>query len=103
MQFIALIIFCLSVLGIIFILFKKAPALAKLPQNGSAFHKGGFILKIENKINDIYLAFKKQIFLHKFLSWIKVITLKVETKTDALLHKIRKEAQNIDRDIKNKR
>ena len=103
-EIIALIIFILSFGGVLFILVSKAPVLAKLPQNGaSTFEKGKIVLKTEEKIKNFYNLFKKQILLHRFLSWVKCLTLKIETKIDTLLHKIRKKAQQVDNDIKNKK
>ena len=101
---IALAVFVFSFGGILFILIRKIPVLNELPQNGSAgFEKHQFILDIENKIKEALISFEKQIFLHKFLSWVKVMTLKVETKIDYLLHKIRRKAQQIDKEINEKK
>ncbi|MEK7540903.1 MAG: hypothetical protein AAB529_01535 [Patescibacteria group bacterium] len=103
-QLIATIIFLGSMLGIIFILYRKIPVLVELPKNGShGLSKGKFIIRIENKVKDIYALFSKQIILHKFLSWVKVMTLKTETKIDTLLHSIRKKAQKIDEELKDKK
>ena len=90
--------------GILLILVRKFPILNSLPQNGTAgIRDHHVVLKIETRIKDVLVIFKKQIFLHKFLSWVKVMTLKIETKIDSSLHKIRKNAQQIDKDIKNKK
>ena len=98
-QLIATIIFLGSVLGIVFILYKKIPVLVELPKNGDhGLSKGKFILKIENRTKEIYALFSKQIILHKFLSWVKVMTLKAEIKIDTLLHRIRKKAQQTDKE-----
>lgn len=103
-QLIAAIIFLGSMLGIMFILYRKVPVLVELPKNGShGLFKGKFIIKIENKVKDIYALFSKQILLHKFLSWVKIMTLKTETKIDTLLHKIRKKAQQADKELKEKK
>ena len=87
---IVLIILVLSLGGAIFVLARKIPALNLLPYNGShEIKKHHIILDIENKIKDIFVSFEKQIFLHKLLSWVKIMVLKVETKIDSLLHRIR--------------
>lgn len=101
---IILIIFLISIFGIVFILYKKVPALAKLPQNGHhGFKKNEFILNLENKIKSFHFDFfHKQVYLHKFLSWVKVMTLKAEVKIDTLLHSIRKKAQQIDKETNGK-
>lgn len=91
---IAWIIFIISFGGILFILLRKIPVLVELPKNGGGnFFKEEFILKIEEKIKKIYSLFSKQIILHKVLSWVKCLTLKIETKIDFLLHQIRKQAK----------
>ena len=77
---------------------RKIPVLNSLPQNGSiGIKKHHIILDIENRIKEILVSFEKQIFLHKLLSKLKVIILKIETKIDALLHGIRRKAQQIDK------
>ena len=99
-----LIILIFSFVGVLFILIKKIPELNVLSKNGSigiADHY--FILNIRNKVKEILISVEKQIFLHKFLSWVKVMILKIETKVDTLLHKIRRKAQKIDQESKNKR
>ena len=103
-QSIILAILIVSIGGIILILIRKAPTLNSLPQNGGvSIREHRFILIIENKIKGIMLSIEKQIFMHKFLSWVKVMTLKVETRVDHLLHKIRKNAQQVDKDLNDKK
>jgi hypothetical protein len=103
-ELILFIIFILSLAGVIFIVYKKIPAVSTLPKNGSAGIREHHIISgIEKKVKDILVAFDKQIWLHKILSWIKIITLKLEVKIDHLLHGIRKNAQKIDKERKNKK
>jgi len=104
-QLIASIIFLISTLGIIFILFRKIPVLVKLSQNGSVgFRKHRVIVEIENKIRHHHFhLFEKQMLLHKFLSWVKIVTLKAEVRIDTLLHRIRKKAQQIDKEANGKK
>ena len=98
---IVLIILVCSFGGILLIFVRKIPVLNSLPQNGNAgIRNHHFILNAENKIKGFFVYFEKQIFLHKFLSWVKVMTMKIETRIDVVLHKIRKKAQQIDRDKK---
>ena len=95
------IIFVLSFGGVIFILVHKIPVLNSLPQTGNAgIREHRFILNIENKIKDFLVYFEKQILLHKFLSWIKVMIMKIETKVDVRLHKVRKKAQQTRKESK---
>lgn len=98
-QLIAFIIFIISLLGVVFILYKKIPVLAKLPQNGDhGLKKPKFLSKVEEKIKENYFHFfQKQMFLHKLLSKTKVWILKTETKIDHLLHSVRKKAQELDK------
>ncbi|MCX6721144.1 MAG: hypothetical protein NT026_00865 [Candidatus Staskawiczbacteria bacterium] len=89
-ELIVTIIFVLSFVGVLLILVRKIPALNTLPQNGSMGIKNHhFIAGIENRFKGVLAAFENQIYLHKLLSWVKVMTLKVETKVDHLLRKIR--------------
>lgn len=94
LEFITLIIFILSFGGILFILARKMPVLVNLPQNGTTgIKEHRFFLKIEERIKNILNRFKKQILLHKILSLIKVIILKIETKIDILLQNLRKKVK----------
>jgi len=103
-ELIVLIVFVCSFVGVLFILARKIPSLTLLPHNGSAGIRGHHIIaSTENKIKEIVTFFEKQIFLHKFLSWVKVLTLRVETRIDVLLHKIRKKAQQIEKQKKEKK
>ncbi len=98
------IIFVLSFGAVLLIFARKMPVLVTLPKNGrTGIKKHQIILDTENKIKEILIYFEKQILLHKFLSWIKCMTLKAEVKIDHLLHSIRRKAQQIDRDLKDKK
>ena len=89
-ELIILAILICSLGGTFYILVRKIPVLNELPINGgSGIKKHRIIIGAEDKVKNILVAFKKQIFLHKILSWTKVITLKIETRIDHLLHKIR--------------
>lgn len=94
LELIFLIIFSFSLIGVLVILARKMPVLASLPQNGkTGIKKHRVIVEAENKVKGIFEFFEKQILLHKLLSWVKVMTLKIETKVDHRLHNIRKRAQ----------
>lgn len=100
---IVLFIFILSFGGILFISIRKIPVLIDLPKNGTTgIEKHKLVINFRDRIKNIILFFENQIFLHKLLSWIKVIILKIEVKVDSLLHKIRKRAQLANRKPKNK-
>jgi len=94
LNLIILIVFLFSLIGIIYIIYKKIPLLKTLPE------------KKDNKINwkTIYLNFKNSsffkkiifnldIFLQKFLSRIKILVLKIENKISYWLQKLRKRIQ----------
>ena len=103
-ELIILAVFVASLAGVLYILFRKLPALMTLPQNGSTgIKKHDVILNIENRIKSFFLAVEKQVYLHKILSWTKCLTLKIETKVDHLLHNIRKKAQEVDKNLKEKK
>jgi len=98
LEFIASIIFVGSLGLLVLMLLRKMPALAKLPQNGrSGIQKHQLIVKIEEKAEQMLVYFKRQIILHKLLSKAKCWILKLEVRIDHLLHKIRKNAQKLDR------
>lgn len=103
-ELVVFIIFIISLLGVLIILAKKVPVLNSLPQNGTTgIKKHQVILDVENKIKEVLISFEKQIFFHKLLSWVKVMTLKIETKVDVMLHRIRRKAQQVDKDINDKK
>lgn len=100
LESIILAIFVCSFGGALLIFIHKIPVLNSLPQNGSSgIKEHKLVVGFQNKIKSVLIAFEKQIFFHKFLSWVKVITLKVETKVDHLLHRIRRKAQQVDKKI----
>jgi len=88
------VIFIISFAGLGFILYKKMPTLLTLPESkNNIIRDHHIILNAENKIKEIFVYFEKQIWLHKFLFWIKCIVSKIEHGLDDWLHKIRKKAQ----------
>ena len=99
LQLIAFIIFIASSAVVFFILYKKIPALVKLPQNGHhGFKKPELILRVEKKIKEHHFnLFEKQMLFHKLLSKSKIWILKAETKVDNLLQGVRKKAQELDK------
>jgi len=102
-ELIFLFIFIISFGGILFILARKIPTLIELPENGShGLSKGKYIIKAEDKIKDICSFFSMQKIMHKFLSWVKIMTLKIETKIDSHLHRIRKKVQSTAKNLKEK-
>ena len=93
---IILSIFVVSLGIVMLMLIHKLPAVFSLPQNGQPKiqdHKIFFHLK--ERAKNVLLAFEKQVFLHKALSWVKIMTIRLETKIDRLLHKIRRRNQKM--------
>jgi len=102
-ELIFLAILILSLVGITFILARKLPDLHSLPQTGTAgIREHKVVVTIESKVKTFLNFFEKQIFLHKFLSWVKVMAIKVETRIDETLRKIRKKAQQ-EKNIENRK
>ncbi len=99
-----LIILIVSFGGIVFIAQRHFSDLNSLPKNAThGIKKHRIILNIEDKLKDIFLIIEKQVYLHKFLSWLRSIILKLEVKIDYFLHNIRKKAQQIDKIRKEKK
>ena len=88
-ELISIIILIVSLGGIAVILYRKVPVLVELPEVVEKPPRENIFLVINKKIKGI---FPKQIVLQKILSWIKILTLKIETKIDKLLHIVRKKA-----------
>lgn len=81
---------------------RKMPVLAELPKNGSTgFKKHRVISNTENKIKCAVVFFEKQILLQKLLSWARCVVIKMEVQIDHLLHRLRRKAQQVDKDTKN--
>lgn len=98
-QLIAFLIFLLSLVAIAVILYKKIPVLVQLPQNGHhGFKKHHLIEKAEKNVKDFHFnLFHKKTYLHKLLSKMRVLILKLERKIGETLHVIRKNAQELDK------
>jgi len=86
-------------------LFRKVPVLNELPKNGHhGIKKPELVLNAENKVRDFYFHFfKKQMLLHKILSFAKISILKIENKIDSLLHGVRKKTQEAVKERKKKK
>jgi len=84
-----------SILGMVIIIFRKIPVLAQLPEISPSPGFNARIRKILERIR-ITKHFKLppfEIFLQKILSKIKILTLKIETKTESWLRKLREKTQ----------
>lgn len=93
-QLIAFIIFIVSTLGALWILNRRMPEVAQMPQNGgSGLRSHRWIAAAEEKARELAESFDKNVWMHRVLSWVKVLILKVEVQIDHLLHGVRKKAQ----------
>ncbi len=97
---IAQIIFVLSVLGILFIIARKIPALSRLPQESlaerlsfGAVPRGvqGFIKKLTSTPLFQNIFIKK---LEKFLRKFKILALKTDNTLTKFIKKLRKHSEN---------
>lgn len=104
LQLIVFIVFVSSLLGMLFILFRKIPALVQLPRDQQKNFKDlEGVKSIKGKIGDAYTDFfEKQVILHKLLSKLKVMVLKIERKIDTSLHGIRKKTQEVEKKTRRK-
>jgi len=98
LELIASIILLVSLVGIFFIISRKVSVLSAMPQNGDhGFKKPELLARVQNTIKAHHFHFfEKQMLLHRILSFVKIWTLRIETKIDTLLHGIRKKAQELD-------
>lgn len=88
---IVLAILVCSIGGALIILVRKIPVLIALPHHGTTgLRKHRLVIDYQEKVKNILEAFEKQVFLHKLLSWVKIMTLRIEVKVDHLLHDIRR-------------
>lgn len=94
-ELIAKIILVFSLIGIGVIIFRKIPVLVKLPETPIEFDIKAKILKIKEKIKNwkYFPKFSFEIYLQKILSKIRILTLKIENKTDNLLQKLREKTK----------
>jgi|GEM_PF-1239326 len=104
-ELVSLGVFFVSAVVLLVMLYKKVPVLVQLPQNGShGFEKSPWMVAVEKQLKEFHFNFfEKQVYLHKLLSRIKIMVLKIESKIDELLHGIRKKAQQLEKDKKRKR
>ncbi len=92
-ELIAIFIFVCSLLGMVVIIWRKIPVLAGLPEVFVQTEKEKFSLKEKiKKINPFKSSFF-EVFFQKVLSKIRILTLKVENKTDKYLQRLREKAQ----------
>lgn len=94
LQLISFVILVISLSGIALMLNRKIPALMNLPVNGkTSFKKYAFVEKFGHKTKEILEYFDHIAFIHKIVSLIKILVLKIEVKVDTILHSLRREAK----------
>ncbi len=101
---VAQIIFGISVLGILFILFRKVPILLRYPRHSfEEISLYGFLQKLKNRMlaNDF---FHLKIFplLEKILRKIKIWVLKLDNVLAKLVSRLRHKRKNIEEEIETK-
>jgi len=94
-ELIATIVFLGSVFGMSFILLRKIPVLAEMPEVVEGQKKVSLSSKIKERFKNLPLIrdIFSGILLQKTLSKFRVLTLKVESKTATWLQKLRIKSQ----------
>jgi uncharacterized membrane protein len=91
-ELIAAAILTISVGGMILILCRKMPQLSELPEALPVhFDWKGIALRIKNRTP--LKEFSPEMFLHRMLSRIRILTLKTDHKTSGWLHSLRERAK----------
>lgn len=92
---IAQFVLLISLVGIGMILFRKIPVLIELSETFGKPETENFILKLKRKIKNTsaLTSFSFEVFLQKILSRIKILSLRVENRSDTLLQRLRKNSQ----------
>lgn len=92
-EIISIVVLALSLGGLLFILWKKMPALTKLPEPEIDFQKF-FAKELKQSLGKIPVIkkFSYEIYLQKLLSKVRVLTLKTESKTGNWLETLRRKA-----------
>ncbi|MFH1423599.1 MAG: hypothetical protein ABIG29_01395 [Candidatus Nealsonbacteria bacterium] len=89
---ISIIIFILSLAGIVVILLRKIPVLCELPERNFDFSLGNSLaggIKDGMKKMPGIKNFSYDLYLQKTLSKVRVLTMKTENKTGSWLEKLR--------------
>lgn len=101
LEIIALLVFLGSVSGMLVIFWRKAPVLASLPKITLVSEKkenalSAFLDKSVAQLKTLpwLKNFSLETFLQKLLSKVRVLTLKLESKTSLWLESLRKKAQS---------
>lgn len=93
-ELIAILILFGSLIGMVTIVLRKAPALAELPEIPGGFDLRLKFLRMKEKFKN-FKYFKSpsfEVFLQKVLSKIRILSLKIEKKTSFWLQKLREKS-----------
>jgi hypothetical protein len=93
-EIIAIIILICSLLGAGSIIWRKIPLLVKLPETSSEEDKS-FSLELKQKTEELspLKNFPYEVFLQKFISKIRILTLKTDNQTSNWLQKLRERSK----------
>jgi len=93
-EIIAIIILICSLLGIGMIVWRKIPLLVELPE-ALPMKDESFGLKLKKKIKEFapFKNFSYETFLQKFISKIRILTLKTDSQTFSWLQKLRERSK----------
>ena len=93
---IILFVFTLSLIGMVFFVFKKIPILVELPENVESSQSGRFYPRLKEKIRNLpgLKSFSSDIFLQKILSKVRILSLRTENKTFKWLQNLRNKAKD---------
>lgn len=95
-EFLATIILIGSLLGMVMMVLRKTPVLEELPpmprrMGPSFFFLGKKFVRFRKK--SLVSSFSLKILLQRFLSKLKILALKIETRTEKYLQKLREESR----------
>lgn len=91
----SLIILGVSFLGLVFLVYRKVPAINALPQNEAGNLSNELVSHAKNIAGKIPVikSFSLEVFLQKILSQVRIVSLKTDHKTFDLLQKLREKNQ----------
>jgi hypothetical protein len=93
-NYIALVVLLVSFAGLVFILVKKLPVLAKMHAPAAASSRST-VVDLKNKMKEALnpIGLDYELYLQKILSKVRVLTLKTENKTANWLEALRQRSK----------
>lgn len=98
-ELIATIVFLGNLIGMGVILFRKIPILSELPEGNPPLASQNLFLKLKQKLGPIKTISSEKV-LQKFLSKLKILTLKTENKTSDWLERLRQKSLKEKKNLK---